>query len=392
MSASLVTRVIDLAVQIQQIPAPTFEERERVEFIRQKFTEEELCDISIDATGNAFARLPGAGDAPSVVVTAHCDTVFPKSTELTIVREPKKVFGPGIGDNSLGVAGLFGLLWWLRAAEPEKAGNIKENQFGNSGPRYRPELPGDLWLVANVGEEGLGDLCGMRAVVDRFGNAPLAYIVLEGMALGQVYHRGLAVRRYRISARTAGGHSWVDYGRPSAIHQLAAFVTQLSSLDLPDQPRTTVNVGLISGGTSVNTIASRAYLELDLRSEDSYRLEALANQVEAMVQSFSNREVKFDCEITGQRPVGKISARHPLVRLAQHSLTRLGIPPNLNIGSTDANIPLSQGIPAVCVGLTTGGGAHTTKEYIDVPPLEKGLQHLVWVVSKAFHELLRGAG
>lgn len=392
MSDSLVTQVINLAVQIQQIPAPTFEEQERVEFICQKFVEEDLCNVSIDSTGNVYACLPGAGDAPPVVVSAHCDTVFPKSTDLTVVRKPKKIFGPGIGDNSLGVAGLFGLLWWLKDGESEGVGNISESQPGESGLQNRLKLPGDLWLVANVGEEGLGDLCGMRAVLDRFGSDPMAYIVLEGMALGQVYHRGLAVRRYRITARTAGGHSWVDFGRPSAIHQLSAFVTQLGSLDLSGQPRTTFNVGLISGGTSVNTIASQAYLELDLRSEDPDDLNALARQVEIMAKNYNNREVQFECEIIGQRPVGKIPAQHPLVRLAQRNLNHLGIPPNLNIGSTDANIPLSHGIPALCLGLTTGGGAHTAKEYIDLPPLEKGLQHVVSMVEGVFHELPKGAG
>jgi acetylornithine deacetylase/succinyl-diaminopimelate desuccinylase-like protein len=137
----------------------------------------------------------------------------------------------------VGVASLFGLLWALR--------------------EERVELPGDLWLVGNVGEEGLGDLRGMRAVVARFGDQPLAYIILEGMALGQIYHRGLAVRRYRITAQTGGGHSWVDFGKPSAVHELARLVTHLADLALPAQPRTTLNVGVIAGGR-LRTIAADA--------------------------------------------------------------------------------------------------------------------------------------
>ncbi len=169
------SRLIDLAVFIQQIPAPTFHEEARAEFVRTKFAEENLTDVQIDNNGNVYARVPAlrssmAADRPPVVVCAHLDTVFPLSVDLRCEREPERVLGPGIGDNSLGVAGLFGLVWALR----EQSLN----------------LPGDLWLAANVCEEGLGDLKGIRGVVDRFGSEIQAYIILEGIALGQVYPPG----------------------------------------------------------------------------------------------------------------------------------------------------------------------------------------------------------
>ena len=189
MESSILNRVLDIAVAIQQIPAPTFEEGQRAAFLRDRFQDEELCDVSIDGVGNVYGRLPGGGTAPPLVISAHSDTVFPAATSLKVRREMDRIYGPGIGDNSLGVAGLFGMLWTI-------------NQRGI-------ELPGDLWLVSNVCEEGLGDLRGMRAVVERFGDQVLAYLVIEGMALGQIYHRGLGVRRYRIHVRTSGGHSWV---------------------------------------------------------------------------------------------------------------------------------------------------------------------------------------
>jgi di/tripeptidase len=314
------------------------------------------------------------------VVSAHSDTVFPESTELKVRQLADKVSGPGIGDNSLGVAGLFGLLWSLNHVRDNT------NVFGDRVVGAA-SLPGDLWLVANVGEEGLGDLAGMRAVVDRFAGYPLAYIVLEGMALGQIYHRALAVRRFRITARTKGGHSWVDYGNPSAIHSLSAFINRLTGLDLPKFPRTTLNVGVISGGTSVNTIAAQACLELDLRSEELPKLEELVSHVEELVRAFNRPMMQFDIELIGHRPSGQIPQGHPLVRLAQRSLKSLGIQPCLNIGSTDANIPLSQGYPAVCLGLTSGGGAHTVDEYINIRPLRQGLRQLVLVVEGAFQEL-----
>jgi len=185
MDASLVAQVLDLAVQIQQIPAPTFYESGRAAFIQKQFVKAGLRDVQVDEIGNVYGRLPGAGQKPPLVVSAHSDTVFPASTDLQVRREKGQIHGPGIGDNSLGVAGLFGLLWGLRA---RLQGSSAELRF-----------PGDLWLVANVGEEGLGDLRGMRVVVDRFGPQVLAYLVVEGMALGQIYHRGLGVKRYRIN-------------------------------------------------------------------------------------------------------------------------------------------------------------------------------------------------
>jgi acetylornithine deacetylase/succinyl-diaminopimelate desuccinylase-like protein len=380
----LTTRLLDLAIATQQIPAPTFHEAARAEFVRLRFTDEGLADVEMDSAGNVYARLAGSGRRPelaegsgkALVVSAHLDTVFPSSVDLQIEREPDRILAPGIGDNSLGVAALFGLRWALR--------------------EHSLTLPGDLWLVANVGEEGLGDLCGMKSLVDRFesgpsrtktGTTPLAYIVLEGMALGQIYHRGLGVRRYRITIRTSGGHSWIDYGQPSAIHELTALSTRIAALEPPSIPRTTLNIGVISGGSSVNTIAAEAMLELDLRSESAETLEVLAGQVQQLVHAAQKPSVTVEAEIIGQRPSGELPVEHPLVRLAQDCLRLSGIEPHLNIGSTDANLPLSRGIPSVTIGLTTGGRAHTVHEYINLAPLEKGMDQLLRLVSRVWAEL-----
>ncbi len=357
----LLDRLLDLTIQIQQIPAPTFHEAERASFLSRCFSDEGLSNVEIDTIGNVYARQPGTGDAPPLVVSAHSDTVFPADTDLSITPEEGKISGPGIGDNSLGVAGLFGLVWTLRQRDIS--------------------LPGDLWLVANVCEEGVGDLRGMRAVVDRFGDAPLAYIVLEGLALGQIYHRGLGVRRYRISAHTEGGHSWAEYGKPSAIHQIARLVTALDAIPLPETPRTSLNVGTIAGGTSVNTIAARACIELDLRSEKSETLSEVVKKVEALVAESCRDSVTFEMEIIGDRPIGEIARDHPLAKLAKQALEAEGIEPNFNIGSTDANIPLSRGMASICIGMTVGGGAHTMEEYLQIKPISRGLEQLVTVVT-----------
>ena len=366
MEPNLIARILEMAVAIQQIPAPTFAESQRTAFVCQRFSEAGLSEVSVDAVGNVYGCLPGQGRARPVVVSAHTDTVFPAGTDLSARREANKIQGPGIGDNSLGVAGLFGLLWDLEAN------------------RQSGRLPGDIWLVADVCEEGLGDLRGMRGVVERFSDEPLAYIILEGMAFGQVYHRGLGVQRYRINIRTQGGHSWVDYGRPSAIHELAALVTRLTALALPGRPRTSLNVGVIQGGTSINTIAAEAWLELDLRSEGSHALSDLIAWVERLVQAANRPNVEATCEVIGRRPAGKLATNHPLVQLACRCLEAQGMRPNLGIGSTDANIPLSRGLPAVCIGLTNGSGAHTVGEFIFTEPLARGMAQAAALVEGVF--------
>lgn len=355
-------KVLDLAIQIQQIPAPTFAEGQRAEFVRDLFTQEKLADVSMDSLGNVYARLAGKQKkARALVVSAHLDTVFPAGTKLQIKEEAGKVFGPGIGDNSIGVAALFGILWGIR--------------------ERKIELKHDVWFVANVGEEGLGDLRGMRGVVERFGRDVLGYLVLEGLALGHVYHRAIGVRRYRIAAKTRGGHSWSDYGQPSAVHELAALVTQLTQIRLPREPRTTMNVGTIQGGTGVNVLAAEAKCELDLRSEDPAVLAKIVSQVEDIILHWNHEGVKIQAEIIGERPAGGISADHPLVKLAVGCLQEQGMEATLTTGSTDANIPLSKNIPAIVMGITTGNGAHTLGEYIDVEPIERGKESVIRFVE-----------
>ncbi len=365
--SELSERVLDLAIAIQQIPAPTFGEARRAQFLERQFMENGCSDVGSDARGNVYARLPGTGTRPPLVVSAHLDTVFPDDTQLAVRKTGDRIFGPGIGDNSLGVAGLLGLCWALQ----------------HNGAA----LPGDVWLVGNTAEEGLGDLSGMRAVVERFQAEPLAYIVLEGMALGQIYHRALHVRRYRVEVKTRGGHSWVDFGRPSAIHELSRLISQLADLPVPKQPRTSYNVGTIQGGTSINTIAPLARMDLDLRSEEAAglaQLEAILNQ---LISRANRPDVVVESTVIGSRPGGELPKEHPLVQLAMQVLVEEGIQPKLNIGSTDGNIPLSKGYPAVTVGLTTGRGAHTVDEYIKIAPVQSGLNQLINIVRAVYQKL-----
>lgn len=356
----LLDRVLNMAMAVQQIPAPPFAEADRADFVRMAFLKENLSNVEVDEIGNVYARIRGKETTSPIVVSAHLDTVFPAETDLRLVRDPDHLTGPGIGDNSLGVAALFALAW----------------EFGQ-----RSNLPKDIWLVANVGEEGLGNLRGMRRIVDRFGETPRAYLILEGMGLGKVFHRGLGVRRYRITTRCPGGHSWVDRGEPSALHELARLVTRLTAIPLPKQPATSLNVGVIAGGSGVNVIAAEAYIELDLRSEENRALHELVECVCQLAGEMERENVQVEIQLIGERPAGDIPATHPLVQLAANCLQMVGEEAHLSIGSTDANVPLSMGLPAICIGLTRGEGAHSMKECIQIHPLETGLRQLFAIVE-----------
>lgn len=356
--------VVESAIDIQQIAAPTFFEQARARFVEMQFARLGLQHVHTDVVGNVLACRPGQGKAKPVLVTAHTDTVFPAETNLSVERTAERITAPGIGDNSMGVAGLLAL-----------ADTLNRAQIGTAG---------DLWLAANVCEEGLGDLRGMRAVVNRFGESAGAIIVLEGMALGHLYHQAIGVHRLRITAHAEGGHSWFNYGNASAVHRLVSLAAQLVALPMPSTAKTTLNIGQISGGTSVNTIARTAVLELDLRSEVPATLAQLIATVEQLIADHKSHDSPLTVEVTSQRPAGSIPREHPLVQLAASALNTVGLRPIFNTGSTDANIPLSMGLPAVCLGLCRGGNAHRPDEYIEPATLDAGLKQLLMVALGAF--------
>lgn len=374
--------VPELTLRVQQIPAPTFAEADRARFAHRVFVD---CGLDADVVThpggltNAYARIAGAGGAvPALLISAHTDTVFPAATNLAARRDTEhgRLSGPGIGDNSLAVAALLAIAKACGAA---------------GGPRDRadgpPPPPCDIWLVANASEEGLGDLRGIRAALDhvrtRHAAGLGAAIVLEGMALGGVYNRGIGVRRYRLTVRTAGGHSWGDYGSPSAVHELVRRLDRVVRLDMPSVPKTTMNIGVIGGGTSVNTIAAEAFAEVDLRSETREDAERLAQRVAREVGGAGSAGIHVDLEMIGNRPAGSISAEHPLVKAALDALQVAGREGELRSGSTDANALLAEGIPSVCVGVSTGGNAHRLDEYIDVDPIAIGITQLSYLIPEA---------
>ncbi|HSM59058.1 MAG TPA: M20/M25/M40 family metallo-hydrolase [Candidatus Sulfomarinibacteraceae bacterium] len=346
--------IVDLAVAIQQIPAPTFDEEARAGFIETQFVERGLQDVQQDELHNVYGRFRGAGEQEPLFVTAHTDTVFSKETDHAVRRHGGQVHGAGIADNSMGVAALLTLVESIR----------------DLGLRFSR----DIWFVANVGEEGLGDLRGMRAVLDRFGDRG-HYIVLEGGLYGYVCHQAIGVRRYRIAVDGPGGHSWGAFGTPSATHALGRLITAIDDLEVPESPKTTYNVGVVEGGTTINAIAQAAQLQLDLRSEDGRALNTLVSQVRKLVrQANEQADISVCMTLIGDRPAGQISRDTPLVQWAVSALEEMGCTEmEFTVGSTDANIPLSRGLPAVCIGITQSGNTHRPDEYMETEPIPLGV-------------------
>ncbi len=370
-------RLIDLCVEIQQIAAPTGDEYRRAAWVAERFAQLGLADVQVDDLPNVYGRIPGKQAGPALLVSAHTDTVFPHETDLTIrVDEAQqRIYGPGLGDNSAGVASLIILAESLCQLPPPLV---------------------DIWLVANCGEEGLGDLRGMRAAVDRLQPQLGACIVIEGTGLKRVVHRALGSRRYRLRVLAPGGHSWSDFGAASAVHVLVQIANELAQLTVPISPRTTFNIGRINGGNSVNSIAQSAELELDLRSEEGGALQAIIEQVLTIVRrgelAWQGHNVQIQLETIGDRPSGEIEEGHPLVQAAYRSLAACGVTAHgkLSISSTDANVPLSRGIPAVCIGITEGGNAHRLEEWIEPALLPVGMQYLLQLVGWTSEWLAEG--
>jgi len=361
-------RILEDAITVQQIPAPTFAEADRATFIRERFERHGLQDIHIDDVHNVYGRWPGGTpDSPALLVSAHTDTVFPAETDLSVRTEQDRVSGPGLGDNSLGVAGLLALLEVLDTFQLHPAA--------------------DVWFAANSREEGLGDLGGIRAIWQALGARLGAAIVVEGMALGRIYHAGIAVRRLHITCEAPGGHSWLHFGQPSATHGLMALGARIIALTPPSQPRTTYNIGLLKGGHSVNSLATSAELYLDLRSEDPGMLAALEDEVRQAVDAVQHPKLKFSINIVGDRPAGRINLDHPLVTLAASALDMISHTPVYEIGSTDANFLLANGLPTVTIGISYGGHAHRLDEYIETRPIADGTWQLVLLALAAVDDL-----
>ena len=346
--------VAELARRICQVPAPTGNEWERVQLLDSLWKERGYSP-EIDAVGNVYIRRGRHESRPVLMLLAHTDTVFPAATPIVVERQGDILRGPGIGDNSANVAAMISALDVL-------------DELGI-------ETDVDIVAVADVGEEGLGNLLGARTAVERYRKNLGAVIAIDG-SLGRITHIAVGSKRWRITVRGPGGHSYGSFGTPSAIHGLGRIIAAIAGLQVPPQPKTTYNVGIIEGGTSVNTIAPRAEALLDLRSTDVAALNRVAGEVKAIVEQRAGPGLQTEIEILGERPAGECSRSNPLVQLAAEAISWLGIEPTYEASSTDANIPISLNIPAICVGITKVERAHTLEEFLYVSPIGNGLAQL----------------
>lgn len=361
-------RVIEDGIAICEVPAPTFQEGPRGEFVGRRMHALGLGTPRTDAEGNVICEMPGRADRGTVVVMAHLDTVFGIETPVKVRREGSRLHGPGIGDNSVAVAAML----WL-------------------GEALR-DLPdrGSLILAANVGEEGLGNLRGARALWEQYHDRATAWIALEGGMASEAVNLAIPSRRLEIAYRGPGGHSWRDFGRPSAIHALGSLISQIAQIRPPATPRTTYNIGGISGGRSVNTIAQDAELVLDMRSEDGTALGNLERQVRGLVTAVGDAAgMRAEIGVVGDRPGGRLADDHWLARLVEAAAAEIGMRLRWKSASTDGNVPLSHGAAGVTLGVARGDNLHSVEEVLDVDPALQNLQLDYLVLASA---LLRPRG
>lgn len=370
-------KVMQWQRELVSIPAPPFGEAARAEWLAERFRELNLKQVEIDKEGNVLGLLEGEKTTSDscIVLSAHLDTIFPKDVPIDPVLDNRRLSAPGACDNGAGVAGLLAI-----AAALSSCGI---------------EVPGDLLFVGNVGEEGEGDLRGMRYL---YGTSPwreriAANVVLDGAGSEVVVTHALGSRRYAVSILGPGGHSWTDAGTPNPIVIMSRAIAGLSETALPEWPRTTLNVGTIEGGSSVNAIPERATARFDLRSLDAdqlIRLEvalhrAIEDAVLAANDSIQGRNngavrgrVRFEIERIGDRPSGRLPEEAPLLDALRAVDRHLGIRTEERIASTDANIPLSLGIPAISIGAGgDGGGIHTRGEWYDARDRELALKRIL---------------
>lgn len=360
-------------IRICSIPATPFGEQERAEYLRQKFSELGLSEVEIDEEGNCLGLLRGASLKPLLVVSAHLDTVFSEDDDFTVVKRDQKLFAPGIADDGCGLAALIAIAQVIQTE--------------------RIPLEGSLLFVGTVGEEGEGNLRGVRHLFTkgRWASQVDAFLSFDGPGLDRITNRALGSRRYRIEFTGPGGHSWGDFGAPNPVHAIGRAISRLAGYPVPKDPRTTFNVGRIEGGTGVNSIPSRAAMEVDLRSAAEPELQRLDAFFRRAMRDAADEEngsrragnplLQLKLELIGERPTGETPGDSPLVELALEATRILGVEPRLDQSSTDSNLPISLGIPAITLGAGgTSGSSHTLDEWYDPRDRDKGLKRGLLVV------------
>lgn len=356
---------VDEQCEIASIEAPPLDEGRRAADFAMRLSETGLLESRVDEHGNALALIPGTGRHGDMLIEAHLDTVFPLGSVKQVVRTEGRVEAPGICDNCRGLAALLCIARGLQHAgiSPEK----------------------DITVAGTSGEEGIGDLLGMKGLFSKdCGNYDYS-ISLDGHGKGHFVFDGAGSRRYEVSFHTPGGHSWTDFGMPSAVHAMGRAISSIAGISTGESPKTTYNVGLASGGTSVNAIAQHAAITLDMRSESPEALDELERKVFEAIGRACDAEgadspraadVKVSFKKIGDRPAGSQAPDSPIIIAAKVSSEIMGLRfDKAGPSSTNANVPISCGVPCLCMGAGgEGGGIYTTEEWFDPSDGWKGIQ------------------
>ena len=354
-------RMVQDIITLTEIESPPFNENVRAKAWMEMARAHGLTDLEMDEEGNIAGMRRGAGNGKLVCVAAHLDTVFPGGTNVKVRREGTKLFAPGVGDDTRSLSVIFA---WLRALD---AAGITTRD--------------DILFVADVGEEGLGDLRGMRHLFQKgqYKDRISAFITVDSPDMDRIVTGGVGSKRYRVTFNGPGGHSYGAFGLVNPMFAMADAVSRLGRVPVPAKPKTTFSASVTGGGTSINAIPNSVWTDFDLRSESPAELDRLEQRfleiVEAAVQaenamrSTHNGPVAAEVVKIGDRPAGSTSESHELVRFAQAAITAQGFETRFEYSSTDANIPMSLGIPAIKIGSGGyGGRAHSLEEWIDVEP------------------------
>lgn len=354
-------------IEICSIPASPFDEGPRAEYLRQKFVEIGLSEVEIDEEGNCLGLLRGSFESPLLVVSAHLDTVFDRETNFFVRREGHRLLAPGISDDGCGLAAIISIARALVTT--------------------RTRIKGSILFVGTVGEEGEGNLRGVRYLFTKgkYAESIDSFLSFDGPGVDRITNKALGSRRYRVKATGPGGHSWGDFGVPNPVHALGRAIARLTTYPLPREPRTTFNVGKIEGGTSVNAIPEAASFDIDLRSTDETELKRLDAYFRRIVLESVDQENKtrkpgdgmltVNLDLLGDRPSGETPAGTELVEIALAAGRAIGVEALLEQSSTDSNLPISLGIPAITLGGGgTAAGSHTLDEWYDPRNRELGLR------------------
>jgi len=368
---------IERMLAIVRIPAPPFGEAERADWVANCFTRIGLVGVTIDEVGNVYGHMGrSTGENGAVILSAHLDTVFPAETPINVRKDGQRIAAPGIADNARGVAAMIAV-----------AEALMRHPIATRHP---------VVFIASVGEEGIGDLRGVKYIF-RPGSAwrdAAAFISLDGTGRRRIVNRAIGSRRFHVQVTGPGGHSWADWGVANPVHALGSAIGRLNQVLVPRSPRTSLTVGRISGGTSVNAIPAEAWMEIDVRSETAATLADMESQLRDAVNAATDEAnarrrrgtpaLNVEVRVIGDRPTGETPPNHPLVRVARAATRLLGEQSELVASSTDANIPIALGIPAIAMGAGgDSGGSHTVDEWYSNEGGPEGIERVLMTVLGA---------